>query len=345
MTTLRFLIILLLVLNALAFSALRGWLGSAPPAGEPGRIASQLNPERIRLAREVAPPPAMPDAAGQGLAATLPVPEATALALPPAGVPLPGATVPEATASEPSSPEAAASAPAAGEPAPNATLGSNADPVPDENSVAVAPVASGDDTIAPERPEAPMQSAADAGRAPGEAEAGDASPDAGTEPAAEVAPPPPAADTTPPAVCHAWANLTPDQADRLSQRLRRVGATPIRTRTETPDSWWVRIPPQRSRTDAERRVVELNLLGVTDTFIVQEAGPTQHAVSLGVFKTEARARVLLGQLRDRGVTNAGIEPRTTTTYRIQASIPARELRTVESAAPGLRGRRQACAPR
>jgi hypothetical protein len=64
-----------------------------------------------------------------------------------------------------------------------------------------------------------------------------------------------------------------------------------------------------------------------------------------VFKTEARARVLLGQLRDRGVTNAGIEPRTTTTYRIQASIPARELRTVESAAPGLRGRRQACAPR
>ena len=104
-------------------------------------------------------------------------------------------------------------------------------------------------------------------------------------------------------------------------------------------------PPQRSRTDAERRVVELNLLGVTDTFIVQEAGPTQHAVSLGVFKTEARARVLLGQLRDRGVTNAGIEPRTTTTYRIQASIPARELRTVESAAPGLRGRRQACAPR
>ena len=56
MTTLRFLIIPLLVLNALAFSALRGWLGSAPPAGEPGRIASQLNPERIRLAREVAPP-------------------------------------------------------------------------------------------------------------------------------------------------------------------------------------------------------------------------------------------------------------------------------------------------
>ena len=158
----------------------------------------------------------------------------------------------------------------------------------------------------------------------------------------ENPPPPPAADTTPPAVCHAWANLTPDQADRLSQRLRRVGATPIRTRTETPDSWWVRIPPQRSRTDAERRVVELNLLGVSDTFIVQESGPNQNAVSLGLFKTENRARILLGQLRAKGVENAGIEPRMSTSYRIQANVPANELRIVESAAPGLRARRQAC---
>ena len=84
---------------------------------------------------------------------------------------------------------------------------------------------------------------------------------------------------------------------------------------------------------------------MADTFIVPEAGATQYAVSLGVFKTENRARVLLGQLRDRGVTNAGIEPRVTTTYRIQADVPTRELRTVESAAPGLRGRRQTCAPR
>ena len=162
----------------------------------------------------------------------------------------------------------------------------------------------------------------------------------GSEPAVVPAPSP-----APPALCHAWGDLSASEADRLAQRLRRIGITAARSRSETPEAWWVRIPPQRNRSEAERRVVELNLLGVTDTFIVQEAGPTQHAVSLGVFKTEARARVLLGQLRDRGVTNAGIEPRTTTTYRIQASIPARELRTVESAAPGLRGRRQACAPR
>ena len=316
MTTLRFLIILLLVLNTLAFSALRGWLGSAPPAGEPGRIASQLHPERIRLAREAAPSPqVMADAVGQGLTTTLPAPESLETPLPPA------ASVPDS--SVPDTP----------------------DPTREENAAELASVANPNDVVAAERPEAPAQPAADDVVVPGAAEATSAAQDASSAPAAELAPPSPVADASPPAICHAWANLTPDQADRLSQRLRRIGVTPIRTRTETPDSWWVRIPPQRSRAEAERRVVELNLLGVTDTFIVPEAGATQYAVSLGVFKTENRARVLLGQLRDRGVTNAGIEPRVTTTYRIQADVPARELRTVESAAPGLRGRRQACAPR
>ena len=95
-------------------------------------------------------------------------------------------------------------------------------------------------------------------------------------------------------------------------------------------------------TDKIVGTVELNLLGVSDTFIVQESGPNQNAVSLGLFKTENRARILLGQLRAKGVENAGIEPRMGTSYRIQANVPANELRIVESAAPGLRARRQAC---
>lgn len=146
----------------------------------------------------------------------------------------------------------------------------------------------------------------------------------------------------PPALCHAWGDLSASEADRLVQRLRRIGITAARSRSETPEAWWVRIPPQRNRGEAERRVVELNLLGVSDTFIVQESGPNQNAVSLGLFKTENRARILLGQLRAKGVENAGIEPRMSTSYRIQANVPANELRIVESAAPGLRAKRQAC---
>lgn len=317
MTTLRFLIILLLVLNALAFAAVRGWLGNAPPAGEPGRIASQLHPERIRLAREDAPrPQVMEDAIGQGLSATLPAPEPAPTPLPPAVDSVPAAAVAGAS-----------------------------DPAPGDDASALAAAESPAQATAPEPPETPPTPPADELDAPAASTATDAAQDGSAEPAAEPAAPGAAADAGPPTVCHAWANLSADQADRLSQRLRRIGATPIRTRTETPDSWWVRIAPQRTRADAERRVVELNLLGVTDTFIVQEPGPTQYAVSLGVFKTENRARVLLGQLRERGVSSAGIEPRMSITYRIQADLPARELRAVESAASGLRARRQTCGPR
>ena len=288
MTTLRFLLILLLILNALAFAAIGGWLGGEPPAGEAGRIAAQLHPERIRLANETG---------------------ATGLAPVAAEPPPPAAVVARA----PSAPEATAAAP------PDTTTGN-----------------------------APARAATDDATLP----AAQVAPEPAHPPAAEIAPaaePPPAEPAVvpapspaPPALCHVWADLGASEADRLAQRLRRIGITAARSRSETPEAWWVRIPPQRNRSEAERRVVELNLLGVSDTFIVQESGPNQNAVSLGLFKTENRARILLGQLRAKGVDNAGIEPRMSTSYRIQANVPANELRIVESAAPGLRARRQAC---
>lgn len=321
MTTLRFLIILLLVLNALAFSVVRGWLGGELPAGEASRIASQLDPERIRLAGEAAAPPLpVTTATGQGLSATLPMPETT--------------YSPAAAGAEPGSATATATAP--GDIASASAQGGT------ETPLEPAP----GDAISAEPAQTSAPAAADEGAdLSGTMDATAPAQVADSAPPPEAALPDPVTEVATATVCHAWANLSAEQADRLSQRLRRIGATPIRTRIETPDSWWVRIPPQRSRAEAERRVIELNLLGVTDTFIVQEPGPTQYAVSLGVFKTENRARVLLGLLRTRGVTNAGIEPRTRTVYRIQANVAAGDLRTVESAAPGLRGRREACPER
>lgn len=289
MTILRFLLILLLILNALAFAAIGGWLGGEPATGEAARIATQLHPERIRLTNETG-------ATGLAPAAEASLPAATALA----STPSVAETAPMATAATDTIDEAPAEAPA--EVATAAAAMDTAQPPP-------APTP---DTAPPLEPTA-------------------------VEPAVVPAPSP-----APPALCHAWGDLSASEADRLAQRLRRIGITAARSRSETPEAWWVRIPPQRNRSEAERRVVELNLLGVSDTFIVQESGPNQNAVSLGLFKTENRARILLGQLRAKGVENAGIEPRMATSYRIQASVPANELRIVESAAPGLRARRQAC---
>lgn len=107
----------------------------------------------------------------------------------------------------------------------------------------------------------------------------------------------------------------------------------------------MRIPPQSSREQAETRVAELHALGVRDLFIVQDTGPAQHAISLGVFKTEARARVLLNQLRAKGVRNAGVEARMSTAYRIQAELAADAVREIERGMRGIASRRTACSPR
>jgi len=144
--------------------------------------------------------------------------------------------------------------------------------------------------------------------------------------------------------CVAWSGLNPSDADTLVRRLRRSGAEPERSKIETPSSWWVRIPPQGSREQADRRVQELRALGVNDVFIVQEAGPSQYAISLGVFKTESRARQLLNQLRNQGVRNAGVEPRMSTTHRVQASLAADTLRGIESGIRGIAALRTPCTP-
>lgn len=169
------------------------------------------------------------------------------------------------------------------------------------------------------------------------------------ETAAAAAPVASAPDNTPvsapPPVCMVWSELSTTEADQLAARLRRTGTSFSRNRTEVPGSWWVRIPPQPNQEQAEQRVREARALGVTDSFIVQDNGPNRHAVSLGLFKTEARARQMLNQLRTRGLRNAGIEPRMVTTFRIQAQLSPAALRTVEAAPRIAAGRRVPCANR
>ncbi|WP_341643364.1 SPOR domain-containing protein [Thauera sp. SDU_THAU2] len=167
-------------------------------------------------------------------------------------------------------------------------------------------------------------------------------------PRAETSAPetPPTAVTPPvPTSCVAWSDLSEAQADALMRQLRNSGASAERRKTETPSSWWVRVPPQGSREQAEEQARALRALGVRDLFIVQERGPAQYAISLGVFQTEARARQMLAELRAQGVRNAGVAPRMSTTHRIQAQLTADAEREAERGVRGLASRRTTCAQR
>lgn len=74
-------------------------------------------------------------------------------------------------------------------------------------------------------------------------------------------------------------------------------------------SYWVHIPPLKSKRDAENKVGELKKLGVKEFFIMQEGGANNLAISLGVFSSEAAAGSLLETLKEKGVRSAKVTER------------------------------------
>jgi hypothetical protein len=124
---------------------------------------------------------------------------------------------------------------------------------------------------------------------------------------------PAAADPAKPAPrCLQWSDLAAGDADRLDRLLGERFNTARRTRSAAvagSAGWWVYIPPQASRSDAERKAGELKRLGAPEYFIVQEAGPNRFAISLGIFSSEAAANDRLDDLRSKGVRSARVGER------------------------------------
>ena len=61
-------------------------------------------------------------------------------------------------------------------------------------------------------------------------------------------------------------------------------------------SWWVMVPPLANKAEADKKVGELKELGVSDLFVVHDAGPNQFAISLGVFSSEKGGQEHLARL-------------------------------------------------
>lgn len=158
-------------------------------------------------------------------------------------------------------------------------------------------------------------------------------PDKAPEPAAPVAPaaPAPEPEAAPPA-CMAFSGLSADQAAELSARIAKAGGgfKLSETRAGTPSSWWVHIPSQGNKEGAERKAAELRRLGVEDLFVMQDAGPNQFAISLGLFKNEAAANRQLSQLKERGVRSAQIATRGGGALRVEVRGPSDSLSSLAS---------------
>jgi hypothetical protein len=132
--------------------------------------------------------------------------------------------------------------------------------------------------------------------------------------------------------CLEWGSFSPADASRAAKELDalNLGARLAQVRGEETASWWVHMPPQGNRASAAKKAAELRKLGVQDFFVVQEAGPAQWALSLGVFSTAEAAKAHLAALQEKGVKSALISPRETRVPKVwfqvrdvEASLQAR----------------------
>ncbi|MFC5458660.1 SPOR domain-containing protein [Massilia niabensis] len=141
----------------------------------------------------------------------------------------------------------------------------------------------------------------------------------GAETAAETATAAPAAPALPvPAIvpllaCIETDAFTAGDARRFESRLARLDLGARQTRLTVPfqevTSHLVYLPPQGGKEGADRRSAELRQRGVVSFFVMQGESPLRWAISLGVFKTDAAARVHAATLAKQGVENVRILPR------------------------------------
>ena len=119
---------------------------------------------------------------------------------------------------------------------------------------------------------------------------------------AAEAPPP-----EPEELCLLWEHLPADAADRLASTLAEKFAGIRVERSAVPvegAGWWVMVPPLANKAEADKKVGELKELGVSDLFVVHDAGPNQFAISLGVFSSEKGGQEHLSRLKAKGVKSA-----------------------------------------
>jgi hypothetical protein len=109
-----------------------------------------------------------------------------------------------------------------------------------------------------------------------------------------------------PAACLAWGPFNEADAARARELLSALvpaDAVSSRTLAGAP-SWWVFMPPQKSRAEAQRKMAELKGLGITGYSLVEADNEWLNAIELGVFPDEARARDYLANLQQFGVRTA-----------------------------------------
>jgi hypothetical protein len=117
--------------------------------------------------------------------------------------------------------------------------------------------------------------------------------------------------TTAPAACLEWGVFAGPGVAKAEAALAQLElpAAQIERVVTDASGYWVHMPPQKTRAEADRKVRELNTLGVTELVMVTDPGEWRYAISLGIFRTDEAAQAFLAGLRKQGVRSAVVARR------------------------------------
>lgn len=127
-----------------------------------------------------------------------------------------------------------------------------------------------------------------------------------------LAPPPaPIAAAAVSGVCIEWGNFGAADLPKAQAALDALalGERVSKMDVSVATSYWIYIPPLRSKAEMERKSRELEERGVVEYVPILEAGRWRYAIALGVFRNEDGAKKHLASLRAKGVRSATIGER------------------------------------
>jgi hypothetical protein len=111
--------------------------------------------------------------------------------------------------------------------------------------------------------------------------------------------------------CMEWGEFSGADLKRATAALGalRLGDRLDQRQVEQSIGYWVYIPPLKDKAAVAQKIAQLKARGIEEYFVVPDAGPWLHAISLGVFKTQEAAESFLEGLRAKDVRSAQIGER------------------------------------
>ena len=112
-------------------------------------------------------------------------------------------------------------------------------------------------------------------------------------------------------VCIEWGSFGAAELPRAQAAIDALafGERLRKSEVSVTTSYWVYIPPLRSKAEMDRKTGELKERGVAEYSPILETGRWHYAIALGVFRSEDGAKRHLAMLRGKGVRSSQIGER------------------------------------